>query len=326
MTRTVELAAIAPPYRKQKKKIAMYRITRFAVLSIVVSCCAAAHAASETDWRAMARYEYGQDFKPLLEIDREVIAVMSEPSKHAAFAARLAGLLTDRQTTPAAKQFICQKLQTVGTPAQVPVLAGMLDDPKTAEMARTTLEQIPGDESLRVLRAGLTKYRGELLIGLINSAAARRDTAAVGSLGTLADDEDAVVAGAAVWALGRIGGREAVAMVAAKAAQSPKPLPPGLAVPYLRCAAWLLDDGQTAEAVAIYRRLASVDESLPTRQKALQGILRAAGDRRTEIIRDWLADDDPLKRHIAAAELNSVELDTAILDPERLRDMPVAGR
>ena len=133
--------------------------------------------------------------------------------------------MTDAKTTLPAKQFICFKLQVVGTPAQVPVLAAMLDDAKTAEMALAALEQIPGDASLAVLRAGLAKYQGKPLVGVINSLANRKDAGSVAALGKLADGTDAEVAAAALWSLGRIGGPEARRHPRRQSGESRRPHP-----------------------------------------------------------------------------------------------------
>ena len=138
----------------------MSRYLLLAILAASLAWTSPASAASDADWQAMARYEYGQDFKPLLAIDRETIEAMSAPERREAFAARLAALLTDPNTTLPAKQFICFKLQVVGTPAQVPVLAAMLDDAKTAEMARAAL----GADSRRRL-AGRVARRARQVSG-----------------------------------------------------------------------------------------------------------------------------------------------------------------
>ena len=307
----------------------MNHILRTAVLLIVaLGCAATAQSASDADWQAMARYEYGQDLKPLLAIDREVIAVSNGPEKRQACAARLAALLTDPKTTLPAKQFICQKLQAVGTPDQAPLLGKMLDNAKTAKMARMALEQIPGEASLAVLRAGLKKYKGRLLVGLINSLATRRDASSIGALKTLADGKNAEIADAAIWALGRIGGPEPVKILADKAVKAGAPVPRTIAVAYLRCAGLLLKNGNTEAAAIIYRRLSKPGETLPTRQAALQGLLNSAGDKTTATVLKWLAADDPLKRQLAAGQLNDVKIDAATAKTllGQMSRLPVTGK
>ena len=282
------------------KRYVLIAIALIATMGLGLS----AHAASDADWQAMARYEYGQDFKPLLAIDRETIEVMNNAEDRRACATRLAALLTDAKATLPAKQYICFKLEVVGTPAEVPVLAKMLDDPKTAEMARRVLEQIPGDASLAALRAGLTKYEGKLLVGLINSLATRKDGPSVATIAKLADAKDAEVAAAALWALGRIGGPEATKVLADRIAKAGLPTPQGLAIPYLRCAAALQKQGKTDAAVAIFEQMNKPENTLPIRRIALQGLLDAAGDKSVDAILQWLAGDDAVKRQLAARQVN----------------------
>ena len=125
--------------RNQNKELIVNRILRisplFDALSIVISvlcCIASVEAASNADWQAMASYEYGHDMKPLLLVDAEVTEAINDPQTRKALATRMAALLEDDKTTLAAKQFICLKLQKAGTPAEVPVLAAMLDESETA--------------------------------------------------------------------------------------------------------------------------------------------------------------------------------------------------
>ena len=245
-----------------------------------------------------------------------------------AFALRLADLLTDPNTTLAAKQFICFKLQTIGTSDQVPFLAKMLDKAATAEMARMALEQIPGKKSLAVLRGGLDKYEGKLLIGIINSLAARKDLDSVEPLSKLAGNDNKKVADAAIWALGRIGGDKATGFLANKVAQSDSPLPQNIAVAYLRCAQQLSNCGKTQAAETIYRRMCKSGCSLPSRQAGLQGLLDLAGDKKIETILAWLADADPLKRQTAADELNGTTIDTRTAETllASLPQLPTEGK
>lgn len=281
------------------------------LLAIGSSFTIGAQAASEDDWQALARYEYGQDLKPLLAIDREVIDAMTSPEKRQACAERLANLLVSSETTLPAKQFICFKLQTFGTPAQVPVLAKVLEDPQTADMARMVLESIPGEASLAALQAGLEKQQGPLLVGLIHSLATRGDTSSIDALKKLADHQDTEIVDATTWALGRIGGPEAATILAEKVAQSGTPVPQAIAVPYLRCAWRLSENGDAEAAKAIFQRMSQASEATPNRKAALRGLLRLSGEKVGSTVLKWLTSDDLLERQIAAEQLNEMKLDDA---------------
>lgn len=292
--------------------------------------------ATDADWQAMAKYEHGQDLAPLLTIDAEVTAAMNHPEKRRSCAERLAVLLDAPKTTLAAKQFICFKLRIVGTSEQVPVLARMLDDPKTAEMARMTLQQIPGKASLESLRAGLKKVQGDptkrgLLLGLINSLANRKDAASVDALKKLADSRDAGIASATIWALGRIASPEAIKILTEKVAKTDLPLPPGLAVPYFRSAWHLSEKGKIDAARAIFRRMSKPGEVVQNRQAALHGLLHleeVEGADRFATVQTWLDGDDPLKRQVAAEQLATMKLDETMAKAliDSLPRLSVAGK
>ena len=163
-------------------------LARATLAACAVAFALAAPAASAADpfpaaaWEALAKYEYGQDMAPLLAIDRAVIDARSSMQARADLAARLAAVLKSPQTTAAARQYICLKLRDVGTAAEVPVLAAMLKEPETSEMARWALEAIPGPASAAALLGALDALPTELVIGVINSLGARRHSEAVPKL------------------------------------------------------------------------------------------------------------------------------------------------
>ena len=116
-------------------------------------------------------YDYGQNDKPLRVIELQAVRHATDAAGRADVAQRLAAVLAAPDTPLAARVFLCQQLLVVGTEAQVPLLAKMLDDPQTAEIARYTLDAIPGEASLAALRRalgrlqGLTANRGHQLAG-----------------------------------------------------------------------------------------------------------------------------------------------------------------
>ena len=95
-------------------------------------------------WEALPQYQYGQDMAPLLAIDRAAIEARSSAQARAELAARLAAVLQSPGTTAEARQYICLRLRDVGTAAEVPILAKLLNAPETCEIARWALESIPG--------------------------------------------------------------------------------------------------------------------------------------------------------------------------------------
>lgn len=308
---------------------------RMAVFSIAaLGFIASGYSATDAEWQAMARYEYGQDMAPLLAIDREVIGAMASPAARSACAARLAALLEAEGTTPAAKQYICLQLRQVGTAAEVPLLTRMLADPQTSQMARYALESIPGEESPAALRDSLSVLQGDLLVGAINSLAARKDVKAVARLKELASGGDDKVAGAALWALGNIADLESAAYVLEKAGADSGPLSLQAAVCLLRAAEALASTGRADTAMLIYKNLSAPGQPTGIRRAALAAILKQEKDegRRRETVVAWLSDSDAERCDAAASCLGALpeaELDRLAANlsqlPEKSRPVLIAA-
>ncbi|HUU11651.1 MAG TPA: HEAT repeat domain-containing protein, partial [Phycisphaerae bacterium] len=208
------------------------------VIGLVWSAAAIAPGAEQGDltpdqaFEQLRRYEDGQDARPLRWIEQFVARATADA------AGRLAAVLADPGATLAAKRFACRWLELVGTEAQVPLLVKMLDDMGTADMARTTLEGIPGEASAEALRAALGRLKGPALVGLVNALGNRRDTKAVPALAKLLADAEANLPAAAAVALGKIGTAEAAA--ALKRADAA--MVPAIRDARLRCAERLAAD------------------------------------------------------------------------------------
>ena len=297
-----------------------------AILALSLPQATAAEMSAEEAWKALPNYQYGQDMSALLAMDREVIRAMATPATRSACAARLAVLLEAANTTPAAMQYICCQLRQVGTAAEVPVLTRLLAKPETAQMARYALESIPGDQSIAALRTSLDTLQGDLLIGTINSVAARKDAQSVAKLKELAVAKDAKVAAAALWALGNIANPEAIAFVELQTAKAANPMPQATAMPLLRCAEALLASGKVEQAKAIYGKLSEAGQSVGVRRAAFVAILKLQKDQTTETILAWISGEDADRRAVAAerlAALPDAELDRLAA---KLSDLPGASQ
>lgn len=118
--------------------------------------------------------------------------------------AKLIAILTDAQASVYARAKAAQRLAIVGDATAVPSLVPLLADEKLNAYARTALETIPAAAASAAIRAALKMLKGSLLIGVIHSLAARRDTTAIPDLALLLRSPDAAVATAANAALARI--------------------------------------------------------------------------------------------------------------------------
>ncbi len=277
-----------------------------AAIALASTTLRAEQISEEQAWKALPQYEYGQDLAALLVIDRAVIRCHQSPEARAACAARLAAVLASDHSTVAAKQYVCLKLRDVGTEAEVPLLAKLLEKPETSQMARYALEAIPGDEASAALRAALTRLQGKLLVGVIHSVAARGDLAAEPVLEQLAGSSDREVAAAAVWALGNLADDRATEFLIRRAKAAGTPLPQELAVPLLRCAHACLESDRTKTARLIFQQLAQAGQPNGPRRAALEGLLRIEGKQAAETIAEWFTEGDPERQRVATAHLSSL--------------------
>ena len=100
---------------------------------------------------SIAKYEYGQSRVPQAEFTQFVQDSLASPALLKQIEARLLAFVQSDATAPA-KQFALRELSLIGTDASVPVLAPMVLQPATSEMARFALARIPGpavDQALR---------------------------------------------------------------------------------------------------------------------------------------------------------------------------------
>lgn len=122
----------------------------------------------------------------------------------------------------------CERLRVFGTVKSVPALAALLGQEKTAQAARYALEAMPYPEAGAALREALATTSGPIQSGLADSVGWRRDTAAVPLLKPLLRGTNDVVAAAAATALGRIGSKEATALLVSARDKVPPAVQPAV--------------------------------------------------------------------------------------------------
>ena len=220
---------------------------------------------------------------------------------HAADEAELIARLQSAAGVPE-KCAACQELRIIGTARSVPALAALLAEDRTAHAARYALEAIPGPEADAALRAALGKTAGLLKVGVIDSLGRRRDLASLPLLKPLLADGDPAIAAHAAAALGRIGGKEALAALFAARAQSPPAVQAAVADALLQCAARLLSDGDRRGAAIIYRRVFEADLPPPIRSAGWRGLVLSDPAQRVDLMSQALGGSDPLT-YLAALTL-----------------------
>jgi len=176
----------------------------------------------------------------------------------------------------AGKQYVCRELSIIGTEQSISVLAGMLVDEETSDMARYALERIPGAAVDDALRRSLRKARGNAKIGIVNSLGQRGDAKAVRPLTRLVTGKNEALATAAAAALGRIATPAAAKTLAAAKDKTKGKVQLAVLDSYLKCADKMVADGKKAEALAIYKALGKADMPKPIRTAAVTGMINAA--------------------------------------------------
>lgn len=206
----------------------MYRVVNgITVIAFLLGTLGMSGVASAQDPVAdllseLSTYEYNDVRIPLREAHLWVTGALNSEQDRVAVARELATLL-DGDATLDCKLFVCRELARIGGAAEVPILASLLGDAKTADMARIALQAIQGSEAEAALVAALETTSGAVRLGVINSLGDRGAKDAVASLRQLAKTGDADEADAAVAALGKIGTRgAALALRRAKRGASPE--------------------------------------------------------------------------------------------------------
>ena len=189
-------------------------------------------------------------------------------------AAALVRILKDAGSTEFQKAKACQRIGELGAAEAVPALAALLGDEHLSVYARYGLEPIADTSAADALRAAMQKLKGNLLIGVINSLAKRRDVNSSPALVKLMYDADADVACAAAAALGSIGGTASMKELQAALGKTQGSTRVAVADAALVCAERLLAAGKRAEALALYASLSEPGVPKPARLAAMAGIIR----------------------------------------------------
>jgi HEAT repeat protein len=169
---------------------------------------------------------------------------------------------------PAEKDRACWELRGRATVRAVPALAPLLLDEQLSHSARCALEAIPGREACAALADALNKTKGLTKIGVIQSLGSRCDREALPALAPLVAGDDRQLADAAAFALGRIGGRDAIG--ALRAVKRPTP---AVDDALLRCAELARAAGDTEEAKEVYVSLTRRPTSKHVRVAAYRGAI-----------------------------------------------------
>lgn len=181
------------------------------------------------------------------------------------------------------------QLASVGSDQSVPMLKPLLKDPKLSHYARYALQNIPGEAAGRALRDALNDLKGDRLVGVINSLAARGDKQSTPQLEELAKSSRERIALAAAAALVDIDPHKAESLLMSVDSETRL----RLADAVLDCAARLADEGETKAAAELLESLDRDDVPSEVRTAVQLATLRQLeGEAATSLVRSMLASEE----------------------------------
>ena len=251
----------------------------------------------DASFAALTTYRAGQDNAALFVLESFANKVSDDSARRAAAAERFAGIVSDPQTSDEAKLFAVKQLKLLAGDAQVPLLAKLLDDPKTTDDARLALQTLPGPRATEALLAALDRLQGVPLAGVINSLGARREAAAVAKLTPLLDSAERVVVTATLHALANIG------TPAAGKSLADFPPAPALEAAWfdaLLLAAANLSAKQPSSAYALCGQIWKSTSPAAPKPAALAGIVRADAAKAMPVLLESLRSTNSVLQGVAA--------------------------
>ena len=262
-------------------------IVTLVALALLCSIAPAQTANIDDLLARVAKWNYDQNRDDLLAVSTAVVKAHGSVAETRDIEKRFIAFLKSDAST-ASKDFICRQLSLMGSEASVPVLSGMLSEPKTADIARYALERIPGPAVNQALRAALAKSTDKTRLGIINTLGRRRDAGSVAALRPLALGTDQATAAAALFALAEIADAAAVQALGDAQGKSTGALRVTASEAYLKAA----DKLAAAAALPIYKKLYAAGEPPMVRVGALNGIARVGGAQAAPVLMEALRGND----------------------------------
>lgn len=219
-------------------------------------------------------YDFGQSREALTKISDQIRAAYGKPDELKKFEAQLIEVLQS-DAKYAGKQYACRELSIIGTEQSVPALGGMLMSEEYSDMARYAIERIPGEAASKALLDAMGKAQGNAKVGIVNSLGERGYAPAAGAIAALVDNSDKTLAGAAIGALGKIGGPDALKGLD-KALQTAADAQKMLVYDaYLKIAEKMVVEGNKLGAQKIYASLNKEGVPQLVRSAAMKGMVKS---------------------------------------------------
>ncbi|MCX6898944.1 MAG: HEAT repeat domain-containing protein [Verrucomicrobia bacterium] len=236
----------------------------------------------------LGKVNFDTSYGAIYAIQNEIIKASPEQLK--AIEAKLLAVLQKPDTAQWAKEFICKTMRQIGSEKCVPALAALLTDEKLSHVARYGLQNSICPAAGEALLAALDKTSGKLKVGVVTSLGERLEAKAVPQLTKLIVDADPQLAGAAIMALGYIGGAKCAAILA-------EAKPADVLIARRADAVAMCADSMLAknvfEAANYYRWLFTMVNAPAARIAGLRGLVRAEKAKALPTMLDALGDRMP---------------------------------
>jgi HEAT repeat protein len=248
---------------------------------MMMAVCFAAGVSCGDVWQDLAKYTYGQGNAAG---DAEQLLQKTPVNQHGAIEDSLIAVVSAKDATQDGKAIACRMLQQIGTEKCITAVASLLKDEVLSDYARLVLERIKSPTADAAMVAALESAPDKAKVGMMGSLGVRRDANAVEVIAKLVAHSDPAVAGAAIAALGKIGGAPAASILGK--------LKPAECLESVYTDA-LLDCGRSltgAPAVALYEQVLAGKST--QRICALSGLLAADEKVAVEKMVGFLTGDD----------------------------------
>jgi HEAT repeat protein len=268
-----------------------------------LSALALAASAQADPYAELPSYDFGKKSEMLATIQQEIREV--KPAGYPAIEAKLLAAIAKPDATYACKKFVCEQLRMIASEACIAPLLKMLNEEKSADVARLALENLPCKAVCDGLLAALKSSSGKIQIGIINTLAARHNPALVGEVKGYLGSGNADLTRASLQALGRVGGAGAVA--ALKSAKVSAEFEPLRERTLMDAAFNLAKAGGKGEAVAAFEETFRGGKNLPAVIAALNGLVDFGGAKGVKAVCGALKDSRPQVALAAAKAAQRME-------------------
>jgi HEAT repeat protein len=268
----------------------------------ILPSSAPAQTAGTDIYQAIVTREFGTASEQMMAVEKEISN--ARPDRYAPIEAKLIAVLETPGATMPGKQFACQMLRIVGSARCVPAVGALLNDSQLSHVARQVLLGMTDPAVEETLRDALGKTEGSLRIGIINTIGDRHAASSLKALAALLTANNEPAAGAALNAIGKIGGTEAADLL--ESAKATGPLKAAWAQALLRCAPSVAAAGQPDRAEKMYLALLEGDAAMPVRAGAFAALAQMRKEQAVPLIVKTLSSSEAMLRQAALGAVISV--------------------